>query len=70
MGKKNRKNEKMIMLSEDLDKLLDQHLIYIEPIGIYQLQNWIDWLIMKMQRAVKKEDVIKAVEHFEENWNW
>ena len=70
MSRKNRKNEKMIMLSEDLDKLLDQHLIYIEPIGIYQLQNWVDWLIMKMQRAVKKEDVLKAVEHFEKNWNW
>ena len=49
MSRKNRKNERMIMLSEDLDKLLDQHLIYIEPIGIYHLQNWVDWLIMKME---------------------
>jgi len=70
MSNNDKKNDNMIVLSEELDKLLIKNDIFISPISIYQLQNWVDWLIMKTQRAVKKEDVIKAIEHFEKNWHW
>jgi len=62
--------EKSIIDTHELDKLLKENRIFINPLSIYQLQDWIDWLIMHTRREVKKEDFIEAIENFENNWNW
>jgi len=63
------KKQKEITLSEELDNILTKKNTYIKPIGKYQLQNWVDWLILKTERAIKKQDILNAIDNFEKNWS-
>ncbi len=61
--------KKLIWNTFDLDRLLQQKKASVE-IGPYQLQDWMDWLIQHTQRQVTREDIIKAVNGYELNYNW
>jgi len=65
----NKKQFKEISLSEELENILTEMNTYIKPIGIDELQNWVDWLIMKTERAIKKQDILNAIANFEKNWS-
>lgn len=54
----------------ELQQFFERHGVVIEAITPYGLQEWMDWLIQRTQRAVKKEDVLKAVEAYELNYKW
>ena len=59
----------MIQLSGKLDELMIENNVRIQPIGKYQLQDWIDWLLLKTQRSVTKKDLLEAIDNFERNWS-
>ena len=63
-------DKKGVLLPDELDKVLLDNRLFIEAIGIFQLQAWMDWLIMHTQRGVKKEEVLRAVVGYESNYQW
>ena len=67
-GEERMKTVKRILLSEDLETLLRDSNAKIDPIGPFQLQNWVDWLIMHTMRRVKKQDILSAIDNYEQNW--
>jgi hypothetical protein len=62
--------KKEIVLPDELGELLRKNNARINSIGKYQIQAWVDWLIMHTQRGLKKADIIQAIENYELNWTW
>jgi len=62
--------KKEIVLPDELEKLLRENNARINSIGEYQIQAWMDWLIMRTQRGLKKEAILQAIENYELNWSW
>ncbi|MEA1938657.1 MAG: hypothetical protein U9N14_06175 [Pseudomonadota bacterium] len=50
------------MHPDQLEKFLEDSDKFIRPIGFYQLQEWVEWFMMQIERGITDENIRDTID--------